>query len=113
MIDDADPDHRETGAKYTFYVNTSNKCFETDRKNSREDPAVVEAKFVYANVLVGLGLLNDSPTNDEDSAEPTESPEERVATTTKALAPVLLPMIDFLGTLSPEELSGGEVGDED
>ena len=113
VIDDADPDHRENGAKYTFYVNTSNKCFETDRKNSREDPAVVEAKFVYANVLVGLGLLNDSPTNDENSAEPTESPEERVASTTRALAPFLLPMIDFLGTLSPDALSGGEVGDED
>ena len=113
VIDDADPDHLENGAKYTFYVNTSNRCFETDRKNSREDPSLVEAKFVYANVLVGLGLLNDSPTNDENSAEPTESPEDRVASTTRALAPFLLPMIDFLGTLSPDELSGGELGDED
>ena len=113
VIDDADPDQSGNGAKYSFYVNTSNRCFETDRKNSREDPAVVEAKFVYANVLVGLGLLNDSSMTGENTTQPPESPEERVASTTKALAPFLLPMIDFLGTLGPDEVSGGEVGDED
>ncbi len=113
VIDDADPDQSGNGAKYSFYVNTSNRCFETDRKNSREDPAVVEAKFVYANVLVGLGLLNDLPTTGENTTQPPESPEERVASTTRALAPFLLPMIDFLGALGPDEVSGGEVGDED
>ncbi len=113
VIDDSDPHHSDNSAKYAFYVNTSNKCFETDRKSSREDPAVVEAKFVYANVLVGLGLLNDSPTNGESASSPPESPEERVASTTRALAPFLLPMIDFLGALGPDEVSGGEVGDED
>ena len=68
---------------------------------------------MYANVLVGLGLLNDSGTNPSNATEQNETPEDRVASTTKSLAPVLLPMINYLGSLDPDEVSGGEVGDED
>ena len=113
VVDDSDPGHPENGSELTFYVNTSNRSFETDLKSSREDPMVAEAKFVFANVLLGLGLLNDSRTNHENGTEPTESPEDRVASTTRALAPFLLPMIDFLGSLSPDEVSAGGVGDDD
>ena len=113
VVDDSDPRHPEKGAELTFYVNTSNRAFETDLKNSPDDPAVVEAKFVYANVLVGLGLLHDSRAGGEDGNEAEESPEDRVASTTRALAPFLLPMIDFLGSLGPDEVRAGGVGDED
>ena len=111
VVDDSDPEHPEKGSKLSFYVNTSNRAFETDLKGSLEDPAVTEAKFVFANVLVGLGLLNDARTDREHTTEPTESAEDRVASTTRALAPFLLPMINFLGSLDPEEVSAG--GDED
>ena len=113
VVDDSDPEHPENGSELTFYVNTSNRSFETDRKRGREDPAVTEAKFVFANVLVGLGLLNDLRTDSDNGTEPTELPEDRVASTTRALAPFLLPMIDFLGSLSPDEVSAGGVGDDD
>ena len=113
VVDDSDPEHPENGAELTFYVNTSNRPFETDLKSGREDPAVAEAKFVYANVLVGLGLLNAARTDPENTAEPTESAEDRVAFTTRALAPFLLPMISYLGSLSPDEVSAGGVGDEE
>ncbi len=113
VVDDSDPDRPEIGADLTFYVNTSNRAFETDLKNCREDPSVAEAKFVFANVLVGLGLLNDSRTNRENGAGPTEPAEDRVAATTRALAPFLLPMIDFLGSLSPDDVSAGGIGDDD
>lgn len=113
VVDDSDPEHPEIGADLTFYVNTSNRSFETDLKSSREDPAVAEAKFVFANVLVGLGLLNDARRDREDGTGPTESAEDRVAATTRALAPFLLPMIDFLGSLSPDDVSAGAVGDDD
>ena len=113
VVDDSDPAHPENGAELTFYVNTSNRSFETDLKSSREDPVVAEAKFVYANVLVGLGLLNDSHTGRDNTTEPTESPEDRVDSTTRALSPFLLPMINFLGSLDPDEVSAGGVGDED
>ncbi len=113
VVDDSDPLHPENGAELTFYVNTSNRSFETDLKSSREDPKVAEAKFVFANVLVGLGLLNDSRKGHQDTHGGTESSEDRVASTTKALAPFLLPMIDYLGSLGPDEISGGSVGDDD
>ena len=113
VVDDSDPLHPENGPTLTFYVNTSNRSFETDLKVGREDPKVAEAKFVYANVLVGLGLLNDSREGHQDTLGETESSEDRVASTTRALAPFLLPMIEFLGSLGPDEVSGGGVGDED
>ena len=113
VVDDSDPSQPENGAELTFYVNTSNRSFETDLKSSREDPKVAEAKFVYANVLVGLGILHDSQDGHQDASGETESPEDRVASTTKALAPFLLPMIEYLGSLGPDEISGGGVGDDD
>ena len=113
VVDDSDPSQPENGAELTFYVNTSNRSFQTDLKSSREDPKVAEAKFVYANVLVGLGILHDSQEGHQDAFGETESREDRVASTTKALAPFLLPMIEYLGSLGPDEISGGGVGDDD
>ena len=114
VIDDSDSDRPDIGRKLTFYVNTSNSAFKTDLKSSREAPAVTEEKFVLANVIVGLGILNDSRPDRENGTEPTESREERVASTTRALAPFLLPMINSLGSLSPDDVSAlARVGDDD
>ncbi len=113
VVDDSDVEKAANGRDLTFYVNMSNRALETDLKDSREDARVVEAKFVYANVLVGLGLLNDPRQDGDDAAESMDTAETRVASTTRALAPLLLPMIDFLGSLGPEDVSAGGVGDED
>ncbi len=113
VVDDSDVEKAANGRDLTFYVNMSNRALETDLKDSREDARVVEAKFVYANVLVGLGLLNDPRQAGDDSSDALETAEMRVASTTRALAPFLLPMIDFLGSLGPEDVSAGGVGDED
>ena len=113
VVDDSDVEEAANGRDLTFYVNMSNRALETDLKDSREDARVVEAKFVYANVLVGLGLLNDPRQGGDDSSDSMETVEMRVASTTRALAPFLLPMIDFLGALEPEDVSAGAVGDED
>ena len=113
VVDDSDVEKAANGRDLTFYVNVSNRALETDLKDSREDARVVEAKFVYANVLVGLGLLNDPLQAGEEASDSMETPEMRVASTTRALAPFLLPMIEFLGSLGPEDVSAGSVGDED
>ena len=113
VVDDSDPELPENGSDLTSYVNTSNRAFETERKYSDEDPAVIEDKFVFANVLVGLGLLNDSRTNPRNATDQNDTPEDRVASTTKSLAPFLLPMINRLGSLDPDKLSAGSVRNED
>lgn len=116
VVEDAVGDDPEEGTELTFYVNTSNVYFLTDLKGTKDDPRVAEAKFVFGNVLVGLALLHDSKNGAKeiDDDGETESATQRVASTTRALAPFLLPMIDYLGSLSPDEVAGlGSLADED
>lgn len=108
IVPNTSEDGQET---YDFYVNVDNKFLKTIQKDSpRGEPALMEARFVYSNVLLGLALLND-----HGSTEATDNENERdngveviryVARTTRLLAPVLLPMIDELSDLTPEQLEG-------
>ncbi len=107
-------DDPEEGSELTFYVNTSNIYLLTDLKSSKDDPRVAEAKFVFGNVLVGLAVLHDYRHTTNGGEEDRETPQDRVAATTRALAPFLLPMIEYLGALSPDEVAGlGSIADED
>jgi hypothetical protein len=84
--------------------------FRAEQKTGGFDPEVSEARFVYGMVLLGLGLLHKEAqdkrgsahehegTPFERSAEPINI-EDRVEEFTKGVAPVLLPMIDHLGSL--------------
>jgi hypothetical protein len=112
----------ENKDSYRFYINVDNKYLRTDVKYSRESPKLLEAKFVYGNVLIGLGLIKDyrdrekkaqNNENDESWNEDM-SVEGYVAQTTRALSAFVLPMINSLGSLSEEEITAtGQVGDEE
>ena len=114
---------------YEFYVNIDNLYLRTDMKQSREDPKLLEERFVLGNVLFGLALIRhfrerEKQVQEEISEEPQEisesmwgrhfTVEEYVIQTTRALAPFLLPMIDSLGSLSEGDLSSeGQIGDDE
>jgi hypothetical protein len=102
---------------YDFYVNVDNKFLRIAQKESKDDPKLLKAKFVYGQVLVGLAFLQHDRTeplssSDGDEQEPDDDDESQdapviesaVAYATTALAPVLLPMLDAIGALT--------VGDE-
>jgi len=92
---------------YDFMVNMDNIYLKTELKASNYDTEIAGARFKYGLVLLGLGLLqnyiqsrkakndNNNDGNDHDS-EGTNI-EDKVEEFTKAVAPVLLPIIDFLG----------------
>ena len=121
LVEDADGDGDEEHLAYTFYVNVDNVYLKTDMKDSPKEVAAMRAKFVYGNVLVGLALVHDRRNGNgrdgrgnsqERSSE--ESVPELVERTTRALGPFLVPMIDYLGALSEEEVAGiAHAGDED
>lgn len=117
-----DEDAESGGGVYTFYVNVDNVALRTDMKGLSEDVSVKEAKFIYGNVLIGLALIhqrkNMNQTTDFDPGSATQTDgrqiDEVVESTTRALAPFLVPMIDYLGALTPDEAAGiAQTGDEE
>ena len=91
-----------------FYVNVDNKHLKTTQKNAKKDANLVllERQFMYANVLIGMAILNDEkpPREDADESEHDgTATEERIRRLTAALAPVILPMVDVLSSLSVDD----------
>ena len=99
----------------------------TELKNAtvKEEPEIIKARFKYGLVLIGLGLLQQEmgkangsqakshEENDEDSeARIAESLEGRIASTTRAIAPILLPMINSLGAMDIEDIKAAEYSGE-
>jgi hypothetical protein len=121
VIEDADGPAEEERSTFTFYVNVDNRYLGTEIKNGKGDPKAIQAKFVYGNVLTALALIHDRKSRNGKNGE-TENSEESeevevtklVETTTRAMAPFLIPMIDHLGAITPEEVSAlGQIGDDE
>lgn len=107
---------------YDFFVNMDNQYLKYELKTVRSQPDIVKARFKYGMVLIGLALVREesegkkkvikehaNAINDEESDG---NIEDKVEQFTKAVAPVLLPIIDSLGSLddvedeSPTQSSG-------
>jgi hypothetical protein len=95
---------------YDFFVNVDNKYLRIAQKESNSQPRLLEKQFAYGLVLVGMAILQDyqqrSRRNADagDREEAGSSVEEVVASTTRALAPILLPLIEAIGGLSAEDI---------
>jgi hypothetical protein len=97
---------------YDFFVNMDNICLKSELKSSGLEPELVRARWKYGLVLLGLALLHEYAQsskvkggddqigleNDHDE----NNIEERVEYFSRAIAPVLLPIINSLGDLDLE-----------
>lgn len=110
--------------EHTFYVNVDNTALKTEMKYSRQDPRLLEAKFKYGNVLLGLALLHAANDNnggkgsngddaDADEEGRDDAIQDRIREVSKAIAPVLIPMIDQLSGLDEDDLNEISVLAED
>lgn len=95
---------------YTFYMNEDNVALQTELKATKRHPPLIKKQFEIGAVLVALALIHDqqhksrADRDDEEDAENGEATlPKQVRATTRALAPVLLPMIQALGELSEED----------
>jgi hypothetical protein len=121
VSDTVEEDGREQ-EQHTFLVNMDNESLKTEIKYSKQNALLLEAKFKYAGVLVGLALLDDErrkikPVMGRDrskiAGDSEEPVEDRIRRVTEALAPVIIPMIDNLSGLSENELEEfSAVGDD-
>lgn len=94
----------EAAEFYEFKVNMDNTPLESEAKLkrlSRESTSLLREQFLYANVLVGLSLLleekRSKKNKDSDGDILSETIEERVERTCRALAP-FMPALISLGT---------------
>lgn len=104
--------------EHTFYINVDNDSLKTEMKYSRQDARLLEAKFKYGNVLLGLGLLHELISNGEphlhiETQEDEIDVNELIRRFTRGTAPVLIPLIDQLSGLNEEEFAELGVRDED
>jgi len=93
---------------YDFYVNIDNICLQTELKYAKPtiDMGLLTAQFRYGVVLTGLSLLRElkNPSNKNQNIENGESLPEKVKFLTRAISPMLIPMISTLSQLEPEEV---------
>jgi len=83
---------------YDFYVNMDNIYLLTEIKGQfKVDPKILESQYKYGMVLIGMSLLRELEENDDESIY------EKIYEVTKAISPVLLPMIATLGPLEEVE----------
>jgi hypothetical protein len=98
---------------YDFYINVDNVYLNSELKTGAADPEVTRARFKYGMVLMGLALLqhdtqgkkniNIDQRDVEEENEYQENIEGKVEAFTKAIAPILIPMITSLGDLDLED----------
>jgi hypothetical protein len=102
---------------HTFYINIDNNSLKTEMKYSKQDARLLQAKFKYANVLLGLAMLHDAEKDElQETAKDSDAKEnvqDRIRRVSEAVAPVLIPMIDQLAGLTEEQLEELSAAGED
>ncbi len=91
---------------YNFYVNVDNVFLKTEMKalKANEDPQLLNARFKYGLALIGIALLKDRDQLEKIKENDSHflSIEQIIFNTTKSIAPIVLPMIEYLGELELE-----------
>ncbi len=107
---------------FDFIINMDNVFLKSELKNSKDAIELVQKRWQYALVLVGLALLHDDKqkskseagkrkdsawqeTDSDQDESGSEQIDQRIEALTIALAPVLLPMIESLGALDIDTVS--------
>lgn len=95
---------KDTGeGSYDFYINMDNVFLRTEIKgNTKIDPRLLEARFKYGMVLLGISLLEHFEKETEKETEIQKnglSIYDEIFSVSKAISPILLPMIASLGDL--------------
>jgi len=91
---------KHTGAEgYDFYVNMDNIYALSEIKaKSDVDAKLLQERYKYALVLIGLALLKENSDSEEQENDDRDIFEE-ISETTMKLSPIILPMISYLGEL--------------
>lgn len=92
---------------YDFFINMDNVYLQTEVKgNTKIDHRLLEARFKYGMVLVGISLLDYFEKKESEKSKTEETNDasmfKKIYQLSKAISPILLPMISSLGDLKIE-----------
>lgn len=106
-------DGSDSPTVYDFYVNMDNVFLKTELKSSKAEPKLLRAQFKYAMALLGMAMLHQALSdpkskgsaeeNAEEAAQNGVNIENRIEEFTRAVAPVVVPMINSLGSLTVDD----------
>lgn len=84
---------------YDFFINVDNLYLRAEIKNKTNlEPEILKSQYKFGMVLIGLGLLNSFEKEDDEEVDI----DKEIRKVSKAIAPILLPMISNLGELQSE-----------
>lgn len=116
---DQDAPDEKNVTQYDFFINVDNLYLKTEMKSPKADVQLMKGRFTYGMVLVGLGLLQQDmesqakkKVESEKDTDGAEDVEEQIERVTKALAPIMLPMIESLGALDVDEMEANTTSGE-
>ena len=116
LIEDTDDVNGKQQTAYTFYLNEDNVSLQTELKGSRANARVLLKQFEVGAVLIGLALIHDQhqikkhPASENSEEKDEEaSLRDRVKLLSRAVAPVLLPMIQTLGELGENDIDQSDL----
>ena len=87
--------HTGEGRIFNYFYNADNVYLKLEQKSAPDDADIIEAQFKTSLVLFGLSLINEAISQNNR-----EGIEDHVQRTTRAISPVLLPIIRALGELT-------------
>ena len=102
----ADPDNGSLGT-YDFFLNMDNRFLKSELESSKADPAVLKAQYEYGMALVGMGAVKyalDVAKSTPEDEDPDITPQDAVKHASDSVAPMLLPMLNALGSLTAADL---------
>jgi len=92
---------------YDFFINMDNVYLLTEKKTAQGiSPTLLDARYRFGMVLLGIALLRTRDTEKPDVGEDNGSMTifQKIEHFTKAVSPILLPMIAGLGELHEDEI---------
>lgn len=113
--DDAvDGDAEDNGgtSQYSFYINMDNIHYKSAAKASKQNVGIIKTQWTGGLTLLGIALIQsqskirhpENVINESGDDEGTVSFEEHVFDITSAIAPVLLPLIESLGSITEDQV---------
>lgn len=111
IVDDGGNDkHGKWEPNYKFYLNEGNKSLQNEFKFTKLPLAAVKKQFEIGIVLIGMAMIHDDKQRKLEKAKDGEKQKDddevytHAAQFTRAIAPIILPMIQSLGDLADEEI---------